>query len=336
MKKKYPPVMNPDNNDLNNDLFEAVGYSDPKLGIEYQPVKGILLLVSALLFFSSMDTTVKYLTMQYNTPLVVAIRYIVHCLLMVIIFAPTMGRGLVRTKRTGLVVLRGACLMIASLAVASALRLMPVAEMTATVFVAPMLVVLLAKPILGEKIGILGWTAAILGFAGVLLIVRPGGGIDLTAVFYMVFAVICNAFYQILSRVLTNTEGTIVMLFYTALIGAVCFGLALPWYWEGESPDFVTVLLFLNIGASGGIGHLLYTQAFRHAPASMLAPINYLQLIWAGLLGWIIFDHIPDGWSIVGMLIVASSGGLIALKSVEESTGILHKLKSRVLGYFRA
>ena len=335
MKKKYPPVMNPDNNDLNNDLFEAVGYADPKLEHEYQPVKGILLLVSALFFFSSMDTTVKYLTMQYNTPLVVAIRYIVHCLLMVIIFAPTMGRNLIRTKRTGLVMVRGACLMIASLAVASALRLMPVAEMTATVFVAPMLVVLLAKPILGERIGVLGWLAAILGFSGVLLIVRPGGGIELTAVFYMVFAIICNAFYQIFSRVLANSEGTIVLLFYTALIGAICFGLALPWYWEGEIPDFVTVLLFLNIGASGGIGHLLYTQAFRHAPASMLAPINYLQLIWAGILGWIIFDHVPDLWGIVGMLIVAMSGGLIALKSVNESTGILKVLRAKLMSCFK-
>ncbi len=319
MKKKFSPIMNPDNNDLNNNLLTDIPVAVKTVDLDYNPLKSIMLLLAALLFFSCMDSTVKYLAMRYNTPLVVAIRYIVHCLLMIIILAPTQGLKMIRTQRRGLVILRGACLMIASLAVGSALRLMPVAEMTATVFVAPMLVVLLARPILGERIGFLGWTAAITGFIGVILIVRPGGGINPLAVFYLLFAVLGNAFYQILSRVLAKTENTIPLLFYTALVGSICFGIVLPWYWEGESPSLLIVLLFISIGASGGMGHYLYTQAFRYAPASMLAPMNYLQLVWAAILGWLIFDHIPDTVGIVGMGIVAVSGGLIALKSVRES-----------------
>ena len=311
--KKFPPIMNPDNNDLSNDLLDDIGKDE---ATDYYPLKAILLILCALLCFSCMDTTIKYLVMKYNAPLVVAIRYIVHCSLMAVILIPTYGKRLVKTQRTGLVLVRGTCLLIVSIFIGSALKFMPVAEMTAIAFLAPMLVMLMARPVLGEKIGVLGWVAALGGFLGVLMIVRPGSGLNMMAVFYMVFAVIANALYQLLSRVLANTERTITLLFYTALIGAVCLGVTLPWHLEGESPDAVTILLFLSIGVTGGVGHFLYTKAFRHAPASMIAPINYLQLLWSGILGWIIFDHVPDKFSILGMCIIAISGVLIAVKSI--------------------
>ena len=324
VNKKFPPIMNPDNNDLNNDLLDVIGKEE---AMDYYPLKAILLILSALLCFSCMDTTIKYLVMKYNAPLVVAIRYIVHCSLMAVILIPTHGKRLVKTQRTGLVLVRGTCLLIVSISIGSALKFMPVAEMTAIAFLAPMLVMLMARPILGEKIGVLGWIAAFGGFLGVLIIVRPGSGLNMTAVFYMVFAVLGNALYQLLSRVLANTERTITLLFYTALIGAVCLGVTLPWHWDGESPGIVTILLFLSIGVTGGTGHFLYTKAFRHAPASMIAPINYLQLLWSGILGWIIFDHVPDKFSILGMCIVALSGGLIALKSISPKVFSLNSVK---------
>ena len=316
MADNFPPVVNPDNNDLNNDLFESIKVPECDLKLDYKPVKSIILLLTALLLFSCMDITVKYLAMRYNAPLVVAVRYIVHCLLMLIILAPSQGRKLFQTKRTGLVLIRATCLMLASIGVSSALKLLPVAETTAIVFLAPMLVMLIARPFLGERIGLLGWAAAIVGFSGVLLIVRPSNGLDITAILYLILGVAGNVFYQLLSRYLANTERTVAMLFYAALIGAVVLGIALPWHWYGEEPDVTTVLLFLSVGVTGGVGHFLYTKAFVYAPASILAPINYIQLLWAGLLGWLVFDHIPDTLSTIGLCVVAASGVLIAMKSM--------------------
>jgi drug/metabolite transporter (DMT)-like permease len=192
---------------------------------------------------------------------------------------------------------------------------MPVAETTAINFLAPMLVVLLARPVLGERIGALDWTAAVLGFVGVLLIARPGSGLDATGILFALCAVGAGAVYQLLSRVLVSTERTVTLLFYTGLIGSVAFGIFLPWFWEGETPTPWQVLLFLSMGVTGGLGHFLFTAAYRHAPASLLAPMNYLQLLWAGLLGWMVFGHMPDHLSLLGMCVVAASGVIVALKS---------------------
>ena len=281
----------------------------------HQPLRGILLCVSALFLFACLDTTTKYLSAQYNVPLIVAVRYIVHLLLMVAILAPREGRQLVQTTRTGLVLVRAACLAAASLFLGLAVQRMPIAETTAILFVAPILVVLIAGPLLHEKIGVVGWTAAILGFSGVLLIVRPGSGLDpLGTVFGLCVAVVAAA-YQLLSRLLASTERTITLLFYTALVGSILFGLGLPWFWRGQAPSPLQTVLFLSMGVTGGVGHLLFTSAYRHAPASLLAPITYSQLLWAGLLGWIVFGHVPDRITLVGMCIVAISGVMVALKS---------------------
>jgi drug/metabolite transporter (DMT)-like permease len=155
----------------------------------------------------------------------------------------------------------------------------------------------------------------VIGFCGVLLIVHPGNSLDAIGIVYALCAVAGLVVYQLLSRVLVSTERTITMLFYTALIGSIGYGIFLPWFWKGQAPTLMVVLLFLSMGVTGGLGHLLYTSAYRYASASLLAPMNYLQLLWAGLLGWVVFDHVPDNLSIFGMSVVAASGLLIALKS---------------------
>lgn len=279
------------------------------------PFHGVILLLCALFFFACMDTTTKYLSVHYNVPLIMAIRYIVHCALMLVLLAPRQGMQLVRTQRTGLVVVRALCLVAVSLFVGLALQRMPVAESTAIFFLAPMLVVLIAGPMLRERIGALGWVSAIGGFLGVLLIARPGGGLDAAGVAFGLMAASANAVYQLLSRTLAATERTVTLLFHTALAGSICFGLFLPWFWKGEAPTLWQTILFLSMGVNGGIGHYLFTAAFRHAPASSLAPITYFQLVWALVLGWMVFGHMPDGLTGIGMLAVAASGMAMALKS---------------------
>jgi drug/metabolite transporter (DMT)-like permease len=282
---------------------------------ETQPLRGAVLSVTGLLLFACMDATTKYLAADYDVPLIVAARYIGNLLLMVALLAPTRAGQLVRTERTGLVLIRGMCLAAASLLVGFALQRMPVAETTAIGFLAPILVVVAAGPLLGERVGRAGWAAALLGFTGVMIIVRPGSGLETVGVLCALGGVAMNVGYQLLSRILAASERTIALLFYTALIGAVGFTLMLPWFWEGRAPTMLQAALFASLGIYGGLGHYLFTAAYRYAPASLLAPINYLQLLWAGLLGWIVFRHVPDGISLIGMLIVAASGLLIAFKT---------------------
>lgn len=278
-------------------------------------LSGIALFMLGIFLFACMDTTTKYLAERYPAPMVVALRYISQCLLMVLLLAPSQGRRLVQTRRTGLVLVRAGCLAVVSLLGTLALQRMPVAETTAILFLSPMLVVLLAGPVLKEQVGRLGWLAAIAGFVGVLLIARPGGGLDAVGVTLALCAAMLTAVYQLLSRMLASTESTIALLFYTALVGAVGFGISLPWFWAGALPPATHLALFCSTGLLGGIGHFLFTAAHRHSPASALAPMQYAQLVWASLLGWLVFSHVPDGWGMLGMCIVAVAGASIVLKS---------------------
>jgi len=276
---------------------------------------GIALCLCSLLCFACLDTTTKYLVASYNVPLVVAIRYIVNFALLLVILAPRHGPQLIRTERTGLVWIRAGCLAGVSLFVGLALQRMPVAETTAMIYLAPMLIVLLASPMLGERIGKLGWLATVTGFVGVLLVARPGAGLDTLGVVFGLCAAAMNATYQLMSRVLAHTERTIALLFYAALAGSIIFGLGLPWFWEGVAPSNLQILLFLSLGVSGGLGHFFLTASYRFAPASLLAPVSYMQLLWAGLLGWMVFGHVPDGLTVLGMLVIMAAGVMIAFKS---------------------
>jgi drug/metabolite transporter (DMT)-like permease len=190
---------------------------------------------------------------------------------------------------------------------------MPVAETSAILFCAPVLVILAAGPLLGERPGATAWIAAALGFCGVLLIVRPGSGLDATGVLFAATAMLANTSYQLLSRKLMQTERAIALLFYTTLVGTLIFGTLAPWFLSGHRPSLLEATLFLSLGVYGGLGHFLFTAAFRDTPASLLAPMNYAQRVFVGLLGWLVFGDIPDALSLTGMAIIAGSGIIAAL-----------------------
>ncbi len=280
-----------------------------------EPLRAVLLVMAAVFLFACMDTITKYLTASYPPPIVIAVRFMVQLLLMLAVFAPSHGRRLLRTQRTGLVLVRAACLAIASLIMAIAFHRLPVAEATAIVFLSPLLVALISGLVLREKVGVVGVVAAIAGFVGVLLIARPGAGLDPVGVACALCGAGLIATYQLLSRLLASTEGTVPMLIYSALLGSLIYGLPAPWFWEGQVPSASQALLFVCTGVAGGLGHFLFTAAHRHAPASVLAPVMYLQLVWAAALGWLVFGHVSDAISIVGMVIVAASGAAVALNA---------------------
>jgi drug/metabolite transporter (DMT)-like permease len=285
----------------------------PSAGTPRVPLRGMLIYALALLFFSGMDALSRYLALRHPVPQVAWLRYSVHLLLMTVIFVPSMGRGLVHTQRRCLILLRSVCLFSITLCMMFALRRLPLAEVTSIVFVGPLLVVLFARPVLGEHIGVVRWVGVLVGFCGVLLVVRPSGALDGTGVALALAAALSNTAYQLMTRILSHTENPVVMLYYSALVGTVLFGVSLPWFWFEATPSLFDALLYGSLGVLGFVGHLCFTLAYRDAPASLLAPITYLQLVWAGLLGWLIFGQLPDGLTLLGMLIVAGSGVVVAI-----------------------
>lgn len=282
---------------------------------EAHPLRGVLLVLAAVFVFACMDSTTKHLATGWNAPLVVAVRYIGNLAVILAIYAPTCGRDIYRTKRTGLVLVRAACLAAASLFAGLALTRMPVAETIAIIFLAPFVVMVLAVPLLSERVTLAGWAAAIAGFGGVLLVARPGGGLDGLGVVYGLSCAGFTVGYYLLSRLLAKTETTMAMLFHTALVGTLVFGAFLPWSIEGPMPAGLDLALFAAIGAMAAGGHFLFTAAFRLAPASSLAPVNYVHLLWAALLGWLVFDHVPTPLSALGMALIGLSGAATAFLS---------------------
>jgi drug/metabolite transporter (DMT)-like permease len=278
-------------------------------------LRGVLLVLAAVFLFAGMDTMIKYLATRYNVPLVGAIRYGLNLALLLAIFTPRHGASVWRARRKGLVILRGLVLVIATLFAGLALQRLPVGETIAIIYLAPFGVMLLAGPMLGERVGMAGWLAALAGFTGVLLIARPGGGLAPLGVLFALLCASATVAYHLLSRLLAQGETTHSLLVWAALTGALIFGATLPWSFQGPAPGLTDVLLFITIGIVSTAAHFLFTAAYREAPAALLAPVNYAHLLWAGLLGWIVFGHVPDAFALLGMFLVAVAGGGIALWS---------------------
>ena len=269
---------------------------------------GIVLLLLSQLLLSVMDATAKHLSQTFSVFLLVWARYTVHCVLMIIFLLPFRQRSLFSTQRLPAQIARALLLLATSIFGLMALRSMPLAETAGLAFLSPLMATLLAVPWLGEKVGKAGWLAILAGATGALLIARPGGALPLGGVLFVLASALCFSVYAILTRQLSRTESSMTMLFYTALGGAVCMNLALPWIPEGPLPTWPQALQILSLGLCGGGGHLLIIHAFRNAPVSTLTPFMYVQLVWATLLGWQVFGHLPDGLSFAGMAIIMFSG----------------------------
>ncbi|MCX7286903.1 MAG: DMT family transporter [Rhodobacterales bacterium] len=279
---------------------------------EGRPLRGVALVVGATFIFAVADTLGKHLAMLYATTLVLAARYLVNLAIVTAAMWPRHRSALWRTRRTGLVILRGLCLASASITMLMALRVMPVAETVAIIYIAPVLVMLASGTVLGEKVSLPGWIGAGLGFAGVLLIARPGSGLDPVGVALALGNAVLATGYHLLTRVLARTETTMALMFHTALVGALVFCalvLVLP---VPAVPGTLDLGLMGALGAFATAGHLMFTSAYREAPAATLAPVNYLHIAFATLLGWVIFQQIPGALGFAGMGLIAAAGVLAA------------------------
>lgn len=277
-----------------------------------QTLRAILTLLAALLLFALLDATGKHLAQTYPIPMLVWARYALHLIFMIVVLSPRLGKRLYHTTRPLLQIVRASCLLGMTLLLMAAFKRMPLAETTAILFTTPLLVTLLAGPLLGERITPVRWVAVLTGFVGVLLVARPGGALTLEGAAFAACGAVLFAFYQLLTRRLAPTDHPVTMLFYTALVGAVVMSATLPWQWGGPLPDAFDALLIALLGVYGAVGHFLLTRAFHAAPASTLAPVMYVQLGWAALIGWVAFGDLPDGMTWLGIVVIVAAGVLIA------------------------
>lgn len=258
--------------------------------------------------FASMDTTAKWLVTAAVPALQVAfLRYAVHFAWVLVLYLPRDGWQLAHSENPGLQALRSLLLVSGTALNFTALQYLPLTMTTAIFFAAPVLVCLLSIPVLGEQVGLRRFLAVLAGFAGVMIIVRPGGtGFDWHVV-YALGALLCASGYFVLSRRVAGIDAVSVTQFYTAGAGVLVLLVpaAVVWHWPTE--PFVWGLL-LMLGSLGMLGHSLLTNAHRHAEASALAPTVYSQILYVALLSWLVFDQTPDACTLAGTLIIVASG----------------------------
>jgi drug/metabolite transporter (DMT)-like permease len=271
------------------------------------PLSAILLIVVASACFSAVDVTVKHLSQRYPVPLLVWARWGVQALVLLAVMGPRMRLDLVRTTRLRLHLVRGIVLIASSLCFFSALRYLPLAEATALNYTAPMLVTLMAAWLLGERLTRPRWAFVVAGLLGMLLIVRPGSEMLTPAALLALGAAALYATFQILTRKLAG-ENLMVLMMYPSLVGTALLSLGLPFVHSDEWYPTSDLGAFVGIGIAGTVGHLLFVQAFQRASASAIAPFTYMQLVWSTLAGWLLFATFPDGWTLIGIVVIAGSG----------------------------
>lgn len=269
--------------------------------------RGIAFMLLAVSAVALLDSAAKLLTQTYPVMQVAWARYAFHVMLMVVFLGPRHGLDLVRMKRPDLQLARGAVLTIATIVFFSALSLMPIAEASAIAFISPLLVTALAVPLLGERSNASVWGAVVLGFAGTLLIIRPGSAMFTWHAVWPLVTALCFAGYQIITRMLSGRDKPVTTLFMSALIGTVVLSAITPFHWKPVA-NAVDWMLLLSLGVSGSVSHWLFIKAFDHAPAPLLAPMVYVQLVIVTLIGWAGFGEFPDGWSLTGMIVIIFAG----------------------------
>ena len=275
--------------------------------------QGILLLVGGLALLSTLDASGKLLAMGGVPVLVVSwVRYTVHTALMAAVLLPTRGKALLQTKSLSRQLVRGVLMIFSSVLFFSVLKRVPLAEATAMNFVAPFVVMALAPWLLGERHRLHRWLGVAIGFAGMLVVVRPGGQVESEGVVLGLLTALTFALFQIATRRVAHDD-PLTSNFYGGVMGTIALTLGLPFYWEIPHLAPWQWTLLLSTGVTGLLGHWLQAAAFARVPATLLAPFFYVQIFYATVLGWFIFGQLPDGLTWVGIALIAAAGLGVAL-----------------------
>jgi drug/metabolite transporter (DMT)-like permease len=270
------------------------------------PFKGIALILASTVFLGTSDVTAKYLSATLPSIEIAWIRFLAFALIMSPAMLPGSPLFALRTERPGLQVMRGVALLGSSLFFISGLRFLPIAEASATGFVAPLFVTALSIVFLGERVGLRRWLATAVGLIGVLIILRPGTGAFHPAAFFPIISALAWAATLIMTRMMSGREHAITTMTYSSIAGVCILSALVPFVWV--TPSWHDILFGVFIGIASTAGQWIVVLAFRYADASVLAPFSYTQLLWVSILGFLIFGEIPDIWTVIGAAFIVASG----------------------------
>lgn len=277
---------------------------------------GILLHIAGLWLLSILDASGKWLVLAGVPVLMVAwVRYAVHTALMTAVVLPSRGKAMFRTKSLPRQLLRGLLMITTTVLFFSVLGRLPLAEATAINFMAPLFLMAMAPWLLHEPHRLHRWLGVLAGFAGMLIVVRPGAQLDPIGVALGLATALAFAFFQIATRRVAHDD-PLTTNYYGGLFGTIALTLALPWFWT--TPDLNTWqwLLLLSTGITGFLGHWLQVAAYRKSPATLLAPFSYLQIVAAAALGWLVFGQAPGRTTAVGMALICLAGlGVVLIEA---------------------
>ena len=269
--------------------------------------RGIFLMCCALICFACLDTTGKWLGRHVPVWEVVWARYAGATVLMLIFTNPWKAEGSLKTQRPFLQCTRAALLFSSTALNFLALRTLQLADTMSIAFALPLVVSLLAGPILGEWVGPRRLIAICVGFIGVLVVVRPGFATLQPGMIFTIAGLFCYAFYNMLTRMISATDSATTTNFFSAISGWVILTPFLPVFWAW--PQEIGVWLGLAAtGFFGGYGHYLLILAHGRAPAAVLAPYVYTQIVWMTALGYLVFGDVPGLYTAIGAAIVVASG----------------------------
>ncbi len=260
-----------------------------------------------MVFFTGHDASGKWLALSLPTVEIVWARYVFAAIFALVVLRPIKRPALLRSRRPGLQMLRSLMLFGSTMGNFLALREMQLAETSTIQFLWPLFVALLAGPILGEWAGPARMTAIGVGLIGVLISLSPGAGTFQPVALAAIAGVLCNAFYALLTRILAAHDAPETTLLFTPLAGIALLTPALPFVWITPPTLFIAIGLVM-MGLFATAGHGLLILAHQRAPAPVLAPFAYTQLIWMTLAGLAIFGDKPHAATLIGAAIVVGCG----------------------------
>ncbi len=269
--------------------------------------RGIAWMVAGSLFIALQVTLVKYVAADgYSALQLLWVRYLVQMALVLIVTIRTDPRAMLVTRRPSLQLARSVCALLSAASGFAAFALLPLTLVTSVHFAAPFIVAALSVWLLGESISTDRWLAILVGFAGVLIVVQPGAADWRPEMLLPICGAIFFAIFQILTRAVAAYDSVATSVFYAPFAGAVVLAALMPFFWR--TPDLLDFGLMLALGVFGAIGQSALTKATQAAAASIVAPFQYVQIVWVAGAGFIVFGTLPDLWTLIGASVIIASG----------------------------
>ncbi|HMB10174.1 DMT family transporter [Saliniramus sp.] len=276
------------------------------------PLRGILAMIAGTAMFACGDVFAKMLTPELPPLMIAWMRYVVFALLILGFLLATRGLRGLASRRPGLQIVRGLGMLGSAVFFMSGIVFLPVADATAIFFILPILLTAFAVVFLKEVVGWRRWAAAVIGFCGVLIVIRPGTDAFRIASLFPMLAATSWAIAGTITRYVSKSDASVTTLAWSALVGFLIASLAVPFFWV--APQAGQLWIALAMGLVSSAGHGLVVLALRDASASLIAPYAYGQIVWAGALAFVAFGTLPDRYTILGACVIAGAGIYISYR----------------------